>query len=98
MTNRQSHLQYVCDELYSHWGVEVVAQWFWVKVSKKTLCPNHLPTDDTVGVKELPSPQVTTSGEYVFPLDSPHKKPYEVLVLGRCTEKSIRLGIKFKKN
>uniref|UniRef100_A0A4W5P0B6 Methyltransferase 4, N6-adenosine n=1 Tax=Hucho hucho TaxID=62062 RepID=A0A4W5P0B6_9TELE len=28
-------------------------------------------------------PQVTRSGEYVFPLDSPHKKPYEVLVLGR---------------
>lgn len=29
------------------------------------------------------SPQVTTSGQFVFPLDSPHKKPYEVLVLGR---------------
>ncbi|XP_048856961.1 N(6)-adenine-specific methyltransferase METTL4 isoform X2 [Brienomyrus brachyistius] len=27
--------------------------------------------------------KVTRSGEYVFPLDSPHKKPYEVLVLGR---------------
>ncbi|KAL4635248.1 methyltransferase-like protein 4 isoform X1 [Arapaima gigas] len=26
---------------------------------------------------------VTRSGVYVFPLDSPHKKPYEVLVLGR---------------
>ncbi|XP_075903502.1 N(6)-adenine-specific methyltransferase METTL4 isoform X2 [Nelusetta ayraudi] len=62
VTNRQSHLQFVCDELYPHWGVEVVAQWFWVKV--------------------------TTSGEYVFPLDSPHKKPYEVLVLGRCADKS----------
>lgn len=29
------------------------------------------------------SPQVTKSGEFVFPLDSPHKKPYEVMVLGR---------------
>uniref|UniRef100_A0A3P9NNB8 Methyltransferase 4, N6-adenosine n=1 Tax=Poecilia reticulata TaxID=8081 RepID=A0A3P9NNB8_POERE len=57
VTNRPSHLRFVRDELYPHWGVEVVAEWFWVKV--------------------------TTSGEFVFPLDSPHKKPYEVLVLGR---------------
>lgn len=57
VTNRPSHRRFVRDELYPHWGVEVVAEWFWVKV--------------------------TTSGQYVFPLDSPHKKPYEVLVLGR---------------
>lgn len=57
VTNRPSHLRYVRDELYPHWGVEVVAEWFWVKV--------------------------TTSAEFVFPLDSHHKKPYEVLVLGR---------------
>ncbi|KAG7231156.1 hypothetical protein INR49_011987 [Caranx melampygus] len=57
VTNRPSHLRFVRDELYPHWGVEVVAEWFWVKV--------------------------TTSGQFVFPLDSPHKKPYEVLVLGR---------------
>lgn len=58
VTNRTSHLRFVSDELYPHWGVQVMAKWFWVKV--------------------------TTSGEFVFPLDSPHKKPYEVLVLGRC--------------
>lgn len=57
VTNRLSHLRFVQDELYPHWGVEVVAEWFWVKV--------------------------TTSGQFVFPLDSDHKKPYEVLVLGR---------------
>ncbi|KAK2859595.1 hypothetical protein Q5P01_004215 [Channa striata] len=57
VTNRPSHLRFVRDELYPHWGVEFVAEWFWVKV--------------------------TTSGQFVFPLDSPHKKPYEVLVLGR---------------
>ncbi|XP_044196288.1 N(6)-adenine-specific methyltransferase METTL4 isoform X1 [Thunnus albacares] len=57
VTNRPSHLRFVCDELYPHWGVEVVAEWYWVKV--------------------------TTSGEFVFPLDSQHKKPYEVLILGR---------------
>ncbi|KAM9331754.1 N(6)-adenine-specific methyltransferase METTL4 [Pholidichthys leucotaenia] len=57
VTNRPSHLRFVRDELYPHWGVEVVAEWFWVKV--------------------------TTSGQFVFPLDSPHKKPYETLILGR---------------
>ncbi|XP_028288426.1 methyltransferase-like protein 4 isoform X1 [Parambassis ranga] len=57
VTNRPSHLRFVRDELYPHWGVQVVAEWFWVKV--------------------------TTSGQFVFPLDSQHKKPYEMLVLGR---------------
>ncbi|XP_073343957.1 N(6)-adenine-specific methyltransferase METTL4 [Pagrus major] len=57
VTNRPSHLRFVRDELYPHWGVEVVAEWFWVKV--------------------------TSCGQFVFPLDSDHKKPYEVLVLGR---------------
>ncbi|KAL1006859.1 hypothetical protein UPYG_G00078170 [Umbra pygmaea] len=57
VTNKPSHLRFVREDLYPHWGVEVLAEWFWVKV--------------------------TNSGEYVFPLDSPHKKPYEVLVLGR---------------
>uniref|UniRef100_UPI003AAF5169 N(6)-adenine-specific methyltransferase METTL4 n=1 Tax=Centroberyx gerrardi TaxID=166262 RepID=UPI003AAF5169 len=63
VTNRPSHLRFVRDELYPHWGVEVLAEWFWVKVTK--------------------------SGQFVFPLDSQHKKPYEVLVLGRyrCCEK-----------
>uniref|UniRef100_A0A673BMH4 Methyltransferase like 4 n=1 Tax=Sphaeramia orbicularis TaxID=375764 RepID=A0A673BMH4_9TELE len=65
VTNRPSHLRFVRDELYPHWGVEVVAQWFWVKV--------------------------TTSGQFVFPLDSEHKKPYEVLVLGRYGS-SVRYG------
>ncbi|CAL8398760.1 unnamed protein product [Arctogadus glacialis] len=62
VTNKPSLLRFVRDQLYPHWGVQVVAEWFWVKV--------------------------TTAGEYVFPLDSPHKKPYEVLLLGRCTPPS----------
>ncbi|XP_037135863.1 N(6)-adenine-specific methyltransferase METTL4 isoform X1 [Syngnathus acus] len=57
VTNRPSHLRFVRHELYPHWGVEAVAQWFWVKV--------------------------TADGQFVFPLDSLHKKPYEVLILGR---------------
>ncbi|XP_070369456.1 N(6)-adenine-specific methyltransferase METTL4 isoform X6 [Equus asinus] len=30
--------------------------------------------------------KITNSGEFVFPLDSPHKKPYEGLILGRVRE------------
>ncbi|XP_066102582.1 N(6)-adenine-specific methyltransferase METTL4 isoform X1 [Saccopteryx bilineata] len=32
--------------------------------------------------------KITKSGEFVFPLDSPHKKPYEGLILGRVQEKT----------
>lgn len=32
--------------------------------------------------------KITTSGEFVLPLDSPHKKPYEGLVLGRVRDKT----------
>ncbi|XP_040826519.1 N(6)-adenine-specific methyltransferase METTL4 isoform X1 [Ochotona curzoniae] len=32
--------------------------------------------------------KITSSGEFVFPLDSPHKKPYEVLLLGRTQGKT----------
>ncbi|XP_051756988.1 N(6)-adenine-specific methyltransferase METTL4 [Ctenopharyngodon idella] len=37
--------------------------------------------------------KVTRTGEFVFPLDSQHKKPYEVLVLGKyrsCTDHTVR--------
>ncbi|CAG10214.1 unnamed protein product, partial [Tetraodon nigroviridis] len=66
VTNRSAHQRFVRHELYPHWGVQVVAEWFWVKV--------------------------TTSGQFVFPLDSPHKKPYESLVLGRyrCSPENLR--------
>ncbi|XP_020826350.1 N(6)-adenine-specific methyltransferase METTL4 isoform X4 [Phascolarctos cinereus] len=33
--------------------------------------------------------KITRSGEFVFPLDSPHKKPYEGLVLGRIQGKTV---------
>ncbi|KFO27103.1 Methyltransferase-like protein 4 [Fukomys damarensis] len=32
--------------------------------------------------------KITKTGEFVFPLDSPHKKPYEGLILGRVQEKN----------
>ncbi|XP_028825680.1 methyltransferase-like protein 4 [Denticeps clupeoides] len=56
VTNRACHMRFVKEELYPHWGVELKAEWLWVKV--------------------------TRGGEFVFPLDSLHKKPYEVLLLG----------------
>ena len=37
----------------------------------------------TCGSLVPPSLQVTTGGQFVFELDSDHKKPYETLVLGR---------------
>ncbi|ETE61789.1 Methyltransferase-like protein 4, partial [Ophiophagus hannah] len=57
VTNKQKHLQFVKNELYPHWSIHGVVEWFWVKITK--------------------------SGEFVIPLDSLHKKPYEILVLGR---------------
>uniref|UniRef100_A0A8C3W9D9 Methyltransferase 4, N6-adenosine n=1 Tax=Catagonus wagneri TaxID=51154 RepID=A0A8C3W9D9_9CETA len=35
--------------------------------------------------------KITSSGEFVFPLDSPHKKPYEVLILGKVQERAALL-------
>lgn len=35
VTNRQKHLCFVKEELYPSWSVEVVAEWYWVKVSSK---------------------------------------------------------------
>ena len=89
VTNRPSHLRFVRDELYPHWGVEVVAEWFWVKVGELWITTSftheyltHLVWIKMFYVLALLS-QVTSSGQFVFPLDSDHKKPYEVLVLGR---------------
>ncbi|KAL8182271.1 UNVERIFIED_CONTAM: hypothetical protein K2H54_050875 [Gekko kuhli] len=69
VTNRQKHLRFVKDELYPHWAVHGVVEWYWVKI--------------------------TRSGEFVFPLESSHKKPYEILVLGKIqgsTDTPLRSG------
>ncbi|XP_026555128.1 methyltransferase-like protein 4 [Pseudonaja textilis] len=69
VTNKQKHLQFVKNELYPHWSIHGVVEWFWVKITK--------------------------SGEFVIPLDSLHKKPYEILVLGRVqrnTDVPLRLS------
>ncbi|XP_068093328.1 N(6)-adenine-specific methyltransferase METTL4 [Hyperolius riggenbachi] len=33
--------------------------------------------------------KITQSGEYVFPIESAHKKPYEILVLGRLMDANV---------
>ena len=35
VTNGQKHLCFVKEELYPSWSVEVVAEWYWVKVSSE---------------------------------------------------------------
>lgn len=35
VTNRQKHLCFVKEELYPSWSVEVIAEWYWVKVSSE---------------------------------------------------------------
>ena len=57
VTNKQKYLRFTTSELFPHWSVELVAEWYWVKVTRR--------------------------GELVTDLDSPHKKPYEPLLIGR---------------
>ena len=66
VTNKQKYLRFTRTELFPHWSVELVAEWYWVKVTRK--------------------------GELVTALDSPHKKPYEPLLLGRFTAKKDSPG------
>ena len=67
VTNKQKYLRFTRTELFPHWSVELVAEWYWVKVTRK--------------------------GEFVTDLDSPHKKPYEPLLLGRFTAKKNSPGM-----
>lgn len=61
VTNKQKYLRFTRTELFPHWSMELMAEWYWVKVTRK--------------------------GELVTDLDSPHKKPYEPLLLGRFNPK-----------
>lgn len=57
VTNKVRFADFVRNELFPSWGIELVGEWHWIKVTK--------------------------SAELVFDLDSLHKKPYELLLLGR---------------
>lgn len=42
VTNRQKHLCFVKEELYPSWSVEVIAEWYWVKVSPEVSTVNSV--------------------------------------------------------
>ena len=63
VTNKVRFADFVRDELFPSWNVEIVGEWHWIKVTK--------------------------GGEFVFDLDSLHKKPYELLILGRYQGEDI---------
>uniref|UniRef100_A0A2K5PN83 Methyltransferase 4, N6-adenosine n=1 Tax=Cebus imitator TaxID=2715852 RepID=A0A2K5PN83_CEBIM len=63
----------------------------WVTNRQKHLCfikEELYPSWSVEIVAEWHWVKITSSGEFVFPLDSPHKKPYEGLILGRVQEKT----------
>ncbi|TMS09126.1 Methyltransferase-like protein 4 [Larimichthys crocea] len=58
VTNRPSHLRFVRDELYPHWGVEVVAEWFWVKTCFQPFSSSvtsEVPVEDQRLIVSVPS-------------------------------------------
>lgn len=83
VTNNPRYLDYVRGDLFRKWGVAPVATWYWLKVCVSQsngpcpawgLTPPHTP---------LLCKKVAVTGEPVIPLASPHRKPYEPLVIGR---------------
>lgn len=62
----------------------VVAIWVTNKPKFRNFIINKLfPSCQLECVSEWTWLKVTTQGECIFPLDSPHKKPYEQLIIGR---------------
>ncbi|XP_052777329.1 N(6)-adenine-specific methyltransferase METTL4-like isoform X2 [Mya arenaria] len=57
VTNRQAHIHFITDQLFSANHIQHVATWYWLKVTKSGVC--------------------------IRDIDDSHKKPYEVLMLGR---------------
>lgn len=57
VTNRPKYKQFLTDKLFPSWNLEVVGEWYWMKM--------------------------TTTGQPVMPLDSTHRKPYELLLVAR---------------
>jgi N(6)-adenine-specific DNA methyltransferase len=57
VTNRPKYKQFLIDKLFSSWNLELVGEWYWMKM--------------------------TTIGQPVMPLDSTHRKPYELLLVAR---------------
>lgn len=86
VTNKPKYIRFTQQELLPHWGIELLTEWYWVKVRKYLalgfLC-YVIPQATLNHVFLIYILQVTRSGEFVIDLDSPHKKPYETLIIGR---------------
>ena len=67
VTNKVKLADFVREELFPCWSIDLVGEWHWIKV--------------------------TTDGEFVFDLDSPHKKPYELLLLGKYHDKGTAVRV-----
>ncbi|KAI8391261.1 MT-A70-like protein, partial [Radiomyces spectabilis] len=66
----------------------LVAVWITNKPKFKRFVTDKLfPSWGLETVAEWHWLKVTTEGEPVMPLDSPHRKPYEQLVIGRCKQR-----------
>ncbi|XP_067323557.1 N(6)-adenine-specific methyltransferase METTL4 [Anolis sagrei] len=99
-SNRYSYL--------SHWQIKqipvpalaapdcLVVTWVTNRQKHLRFVKNELyPYWSVHGVVEWFWVKITRSGEFVFPLDSFHKKPYEVLILGRVqgsTDRPLRIS------
>lgn len=66
VTNRQKHLCFVKEELYPSWSVEVIAEWYWVKVSSEissfVTIASHTAHWKTLTVLTASTPLVSSSG------------------------------------
>ncbi|KAI9098641.1 MT-A70-domain-containing protein [Phlyctochytrium arcticum] len=61
VTNKSRYQHFVKQKLFPGWGLQLVAEWTWVKV--------------------------TTRGQLVLDLRSQHRKPFEILYIGRVEGK-----------
>ncbi|KAJ3162221.1 Methyltransferase-like protein 4 [Geranomyces variabilis] len=57
VTNRPKFQDFVRNKLFSAWGLALVGEWYWLKV--------------------------TAAGDWVFSPSTVHRKPYEILIIGR---------------
>ncbi|KAJ3162860.1 Methyltransferase-like protein 4 [Geranomyces michiganensis] len=60
VTNRPKFQDFVRDKLFSAWGLALVGEWYWLKV--------------------------TAFGEWVVPLETLNRKPYEILIVGQAKQ------------
>ena len=81
-TNNLKIINQVKTILFKRWGVELIAEWVWLKVNS-TLCGADW--------------KVTSHGEPVVSLTLSFRKPYEILLIARKTSKESVAAIPERK-